>query len=107
MATLEYRVTMDDVLHFQRDIEDSLEVTIVLELRVYIRLGKTLYAMKAHAYAGCPEGAGKLLATGTAAYPTRSNQTFPGACLAALVNVEELASAQQWLAKIGEPYRNP
>lgn len=97
MAVLEYHVTMDDVLEMQREHEAFFGVQMVLELKTTMRLGKPLYWVECHVYHLEVHGPGPLLATGKASYPTRTFPTFPGACLHALMDGAERASAQKWL----------
>jgi len=97
MAVLEYSVTMDDVLAAQRELEDELGKEVVLELRTHVRLGKLLYSVRAHVWTCGAQGYGRRVSEGMASYPTRYHPTFPGACLAAILDAGERANASAWL----------
>jgi len=68
-----------------------------LELRTHVRLGKLLYSVRAHVWVCGAQGYARRVSEGMASYPTRYHPTFPGACLAAILDAGERANASAWL----------
>lgn len=102
-GVVEYRVTMDDVLHYQQELETETLTHVVLWLWPYYDGRRWQFRVEARAFLKGEEVTTTPLASAGATYPTRNSPTFPGACLNALMTLYDRIMAQRALKELPKP----
>lgn len=101
MAVDEYRVTLEDVAQFAKEVEQTYECVVVLELRPGWSGKLYHWRVEAKAYVVPWQPAMAPVVVRGRDYPSRRRQTFPGAALDALMELDAALSASKHLAMMG------
>lgn len=95
-----YRVTLEDVAAFGREMEQQCGMAIVLELRPVWAGQRAEWRVEAKAYKIGEEALECAVVVRGRNYPSRRRQTFPGAALDALMELDAAITAYQTLERM-------
>lgn len=96
-------VSVEDAIDYQLAIESMYDIRVVMQLQTAPAGATGAWRVNAIAYERDGEGKLESAAQRMVCYPSHHHKTFGGACLNALMALEDALAATYWLQKMVPP----